>query len=132
MPFYDYGCDECKHIWEESHMMNDEPKLSCPECESKKVTKQIPNVNGYVRGNLRWQEMRNDKNFRRDLNRDMQIHTLENNDPYKKDRPSGDAADVKSRLQRIGKLNHDNDGNYTGKKFYVNDKRKKKNSKIKT
>jgi putative FmdB family regulatory protein len=126
MAAYDYQCDKCEAIWEVEHGMNETPKLKCPECDSKKLTKLFSAPFGMVRGNLRWQDMKEDKNFQRDMNRDMQLHTLENHDPYAHMRPDGDKGVIKDRLNKIGTMNHDSDGNYTGKRMYVSDGRKKK------
>ena len=126
MPAYDYQCDKCEGIWEVEHGMNEVPKLQCPECNGKKMTKLFSAPYGMVRGNLKWQDMRADKNVRRDMNRDMQLHTLERHDPYAHIRPDGDASVTKDRPNKIGKRNHDDDGNYTGKRMYVSDGRKKK------
>ncbi len=45
MPIYDYRCDECGMIWEESHSMSNSSKPcdnDCPHCTTKgKVKKHI-------------------------------------------------------------------------------------------
>jgi len=45
MPFYDFKCSKCEHIWDEmtSHDPSDKyEKIVCPECGSKKKEKLFP------------------------------------------------------------------------------------------
>ena len=41
MPYYDYQCDECEHVFEEFHSMNASPELECPSCKSENVVKMV-------------------------------------------------------------------------------------------
>ena len=41
MPTYDYQCDQCSHVFELFHGINETPRLSCPKCQTKKVYRKI-------------------------------------------------------------------------------------------
>lgn len=44
MPAYDYQCDKCQAIWEETHRMADNalPEgLPCPQCGKKRCVRQV-------------------------------------------------------------------------------------------
>ena len=129
MPFYDYACEKCGYVWDVQHSIHEDPKYKCPECESNKVSKQFltaPMMR--AKGSDVVERMMKDK---AGLERDRNLYTLEKNDPYAHMRPDGDKDVVKSRLLKAGKRNYDNDGNYTGKKFMINDKKKSKKKKNK-
>jgi putative FmdB family regulatory protein len=32
MPTYEYRCEECEHIFEVFHGINENPQIACPEC----------------------------------------------------------------------------------------------------
>ncbi|HCT85329.1 MAG TPA: FmdB family transcriptional regulator [Candidatus Margulisbacteria bacterium] len=42
MPFYDYKCKSCNHVFETFHSISESPELPCPQCngESKKMISQ--------------------------------------------------------------------------------------------
>jgi putative FmdB family regulatory protein len=37
MPTYDYKCEECGHVFEVFHGMNEDPDIECPRCGSDPV-----------------------------------------------------------------------------------------------
>lgn len=41
MPFYEYGCKACGHIFEEFHAISDSSIEVCPECGKKEVKRMI-------------------------------------------------------------------------------------------
>jgi putative FmdB family regulatory protein len=43
MPFYDYSCSACGHVWEELHGMNERRK-KCPACKKNTAKKHIGTV----------------------------------------------------------------------------------------
>jgi putative FmdB family regulatory protein len=49
---YDYECEKCGHIQEESHSMKDSPVIKCEKCKSKKTHKVMvsPEINMYTWG----------------------------------------------------------------------------------
>jgi putative FmdB family regulatory protein len=48
MPTYTYACKKCEHAWDVFHAMSATPKLACPECDSKRVEKQIGTGAGII------------------------------------------------------------------------------------
>ena len=49
MPFYDYSCRSCSAIFEIMHGMNEKPEIVCPECGSKKTSKEISSCGIIIR-----------------------------------------------------------------------------------
>jgi len=47
MPLYEFECEKCGNKFEEIVFYNEEKKVKCPKCNSKKVKKVISN-NFYV------------------------------------------------------------------------------------
>jgi len=94
---YDYACDKCKLTWIENHGMNENPTIKCPKCKRNAYMtfKSVPAA--YVRG-YGWL----DKAGRR---RDMNLHKLINDDPYKKYREPGEKSELASRLKKGGRHN---------------------------
>ena len=41
MPFYDYACKKCDHVFEVMHGFNDKPHPVCPKCQHPETAKQI-------------------------------------------------------------------------------------------
>lgn len=44
MPSYDYKCEKCNHVFEESHPISNRKKPEkkpCPNCKEKKTVKQM-------------------------------------------------------------------------------------------
>ncbi len=122
MPDYNYVCLDCKTaaeaikgsvlvgdeefevIFETSHRMEPTPaELAeariCPRCQGSntEMTFKGANVICYVRGDGYLDKV--------GCHRAMNIHTLENADPYADMREPGEAADLKSRLQKAGTHN---------------------------
>ena len=51
MPNYSYICENCDHIFEETHLMKDHDlpmKKPCPKCGEKKVKQIILSVPGFA------------------------------------------------------------------------------------
>lgn len=122
MPFYEYRCvnEECLNQIEVVHGMNEEYHEKCELCNSD-MKKIYSTCHQFTKGNSRWEDIKKDPSFKRDKH----IYDLENNDPYKHMRTKEDYQISKDRLNNIGKRNYDKDGNYTGKKFIVNNPKSK-------
>lgn len=121
MPIYNYECNECRKkkeeevsrkltmdeilencIFETSHAMNptdEELKeaMICPRCESINTEKTLKFSNAvtYIRGNGYLDK--------RGCHRDMNLHKLETDDPYKEYRETGEVDDLKAKISRAGK-----------------------------
>lgn len=124
MPFYEYRCDDCGDQITVQHGMNDSPDYKCESC-GHSMSKIFSKVHHFARGNSRWEDIKKDPSFRRDKH----LYELENSDPYAHMRTKDDKEATKSRLQKIGKPNYDKDGNYTGSKFFVKDRKSSKTKK---
>lgn len=93
---YDYKCYKCDLTYEISHGMNEKPIFKCDQC--KGVLERLFSVpvfytkgNGYL--------------DRTGVRRDMNLHKMNNDDPYKRYRQRGEADDLKHRLKKGGKFN---------------------------
>lgn len=121
MPIYVYECQDCKSkyseqeiesmgvdeiesnlLFETYHSMNpteDELKSSvvCPRCSSNKCNKVYTNVTvaSYTRG-YGWKDYAGAR-------RDMNVFHLDNDDPYKKHRVSGEVDHIRSNLKKKSK-----------------------------
>ena len=40
MPLYDYACQKCEHTFE-TLVFNDAEEVECPQCQSRKVDRQL-------------------------------------------------------------------------------------------
>lgn len=124
MPKYNYKCDKCKisnlndelidslKIWydhnkenvldqplvfEVIHGMHETIEITCPICSSKcNKTLYGSNVEGYIKGNGYLD--------RSGCKRDMNLHTLINNDPYGGMRQSGEVDYIKDNLKKAGQF----------------------------
>jgi len=99
-------------IWEVEHGMFKSPEIICPYCSSK-AEKTMLGISApvfYFRG----EGLVRDKVGAK---RDMNLHTLRNNDPYSGIRDPGEADDLADRLQRAGKIGFDKNGRRTTKLF---------------
>ena len=95
---YDYQCKGCKHIFLAKHGMNEKPKIKCPKCSSTKTSitfLQAPTF--YIRGYGYLDK--------KGTQRDMNLHKLMNEDPYKHMREKGEKDDLANRLRKGGKHN---------------------------
>ena len=122
MPSYNYVCLDCKDaaekvkgseltqdelfetIYETDHKMEPTKKelkavLVCPRCNGGRAerTFQGQNVICYIRGNGYLDKA--------GCHRDMNLHKMEEEDPYADMREVGEADDLKLRLQRGGNYN---------------------------
>lgn len=50
MPVYDYKCEKCNHIFEESHSINSNPIVVCPKCDHKKTVRVISKSSFILKG----------------------------------------------------------------------------------
>lgn len=98
---YNYCCDKCsgdgedRFIFEVEHGMKEDPKIKCPKCNGK-THKTLPNrITFYTRGYGYL-----DKPGAR---RDMNVHKLVHDDPYKKMREPGEKDDLLYKLRTGGK-----------------------------
>src|SRR5574339_773839 len=41
MPTYEHRCDTCKHEWEDSYSIKEDPPKTCPECSAETVVRLI-------------------------------------------------------------------------------------------
>lgn len=48
MPTYEYICTACKHEWEASQSIKDEPLKKCPKCKKYKAKRQISLGGGFI------------------------------------------------------------------------------------
>lgn len=110
MPYYDYRCKECGHVEEVFHSMNEVPDIVC-ECGGQQVEKLFGNTTVFVKG-YGWLDAKGRQ-------RDMNLHTLMNNDPYAHIRPPGDKEETAAKLRRAGKVGYDEHGNKKSKSFTV-------------
>jgi len=77
--------------------MKENPVVKCPKC-NQKCTKLISGGQAnWIRGYGFLDKV--------GAKRDMQLHTLENNDPYAKIRPPGDKEQIADKLRKGGKHN---------------------------
>lgn len=122
MPLYNYICNDCRSeaekvkgsellvselgevIFETSHRMEpSDAELAeariCPRCNGSNTEKTHVgcNVICYVRGNGYLD--------RAGCHRDMNLHTLENGDPYAEMREPGEVDDLKQRIKKAGQHN---------------------------
>lgn len=95
---YDYRCNKCDHVWEVSHGLDEKPKIKCPECGSKSTEIAITTApTTYVKG-YGWLD-------KKGRNRDMNLHKLQNDDPYGNMRQPGEKEDLEKKLKSGGKFN---------------------------
>ena len=47
MPTYEYRCEQCGHVFETLHGMNEEPEVECPRC-SGETTRIISGGSGII------------------------------------------------------------------------------------
>ena len=50
MPIYEYACGKCKHEWEVSQRITDDPVKTCPSCRSRRVKKLISQTSFVLKG----------------------------------------------------------------------------------
>jgi len=97
MPDYNYKCEKCDNIQEETHRMAEEPEIVCNECGGKcSKTFEGMNFMCWVRG----YGMARDKEGAK---RDMHLHHLTQNDPYAIHREAGEADYMADKLRRGGR-----------------------------
>ncbi len=48
MPTYEYACAACKHEWEVSQSIKDNPLKKCPSCKKMKAKRQISMGGGFI------------------------------------------------------------------------------------
>jgi len=123
MPLYDYACLDClsklierlgreptdqeraECVFETRLPMNPTPKevkeaCCCPTCGSLD-TERLLNASGIialVRG-VNWEEYRRNPQNKSAMRRDMALHQLQTDDPYKPYREPGEVDDLAHRLR---------------------------------
>jgi putative FmdB family regulatory protein len=103
MPLYDYRCQVCStdkepFTWVVQHGMDEKPIVTCPQCGGKDTEKTFTTVTeGWIRG-YGWL----DKSGRQ---RDMHLHKLMNDDPYRHMRQPGEKDELAASLRKGGKHN---------------------------
>lgn len=96
MPTYHYKCQKCELIHEEFHHMREEPSISCPNCGEKcSKTLEGMNLTTYTRGYGYCD--------RKGCKRDMNLHTLRNNDPYAQHRVNNEQDYIADNLKKAGR-----------------------------
>jgi putative FmdB family regulatory protein len=50
MPIYEYGCDSCKHVFEEIQRFSDPDPDRCPSCGQSPVRRLISNSSFHLKG----------------------------------------------------------------------------------
>jgi len=97
VPRYNYRCNKCDNVQEESHRMSEAPVIKCVRCGSRCAkTLEGVQVTGYIRG----------YGLARDrvgAKRDMDLHHLINKDPYSMHREPGETDQLADQLRRGGK-----------------------------
>lgn len=93
---YDYRCEKCRITFEVSHGMDEKPIIKCDKCQ-KPAERVFSMPVVYVKGNGYLD--------RAGCKRDMNLHKLTNDDPYRRYRQRGEADDLKHRLRKGGKFN---------------------------
>ena len=48
MPIYDYECEDCGHVHEEIHGMNESPEIKCERCRCTNTHKVITGGTGFI------------------------------------------------------------------------------------
>jgi len=93
---YDYKCKDCENIFEVTHGMKEKPKVKCPKCNSFKTEIAFTSVaTFYIRGNGYLDK--------KGCHRDMNLHKLTQDDPYKHMRQRGEKEELVQKLKRGGK-----------------------------
>jgi hypothetical protein len=124
---YDFHCEDCDELFDHYYSIHDHPpiggKIKCDLCEGENAIRiaSVPKA-AIKMGSEALERTMADKVG---LQKDRELYTLEHHDPYAHMRPEGDKEQTRDRLRRSGTMNHDNDGNYTGKKIYPSKKTKK-------
>lgn len=121
---YDYRCLDCSTetewvVFEVQHGMTETPDIKCPECEGSKCERAYIEKGpmGWTRG-YGWLDVKGRR-------RDMNLHTLTNNDPYAGMREKGEADDMAQRLRAGGKRKVDR---LRGKKTPLDEEAEKHNN----
>jgi hypothetical protein len=123
MARYNYQCNDCSKgddpskwiIWEVQHGMNEKPKQKCPKCKGTNTTISYVGFDPppfHTRG-YGWLDVKGRR-------RDMNLHTLVNNDPYGHMREPGEKDELAHSLRKGGK--HDP----KAKRFFVRDSKRPK------
>jgi len=75
--------------------------MECPDCEGHNTQKSFIGVDTeiMIRG-IEWSEYKKDPKNKAAIDRDMQIHTLRNNDPYASMRQDGEKEHLESNLEK--------------------------------
>ncbi len=90
---------ESRIVWEVSHSIAESPEILCPHCGAKAQRTMLGiNTTFYFRG----EGLVRDKAGAR---RDMNLHTLLNDDPYAHMRQPGEVDDMANRLRKGGQHN---------------------------
>jgi putative FmdB family regulatory protein len=113
MPIYDYKCGKCStekraFIFEAQRGMTEKIKIKCPKCGSVDTEQHFGMVPMFYVKGYGWL----DKKGRR---RDMNLHKLQNDDPYAKYRVPGEKDDLVHRLKKGGKRDPKRQHFMTGK-----------------
>jgi putative FmdB family regulatory protein len=54
MPTYDYECQACRHIWDASQKISEEPQKTCPKCEEDKAKRLVTTRGGFMLSGSGW------------------------------------------------------------------------------
>jgi putative FmdB family regulatory protein len=96
MPLYVYECESCQSTQSITHMMSEDPKVTCQQC-GEVCYRVIQPVTSYTRG-YGYCDVSG-------CRRDMNLHKLMNDDPYANHRQKGEKDDLANRLKNGGKHN---------------------------
>lgn len=102
---YNYQCEDCSTerkplVFEVKHGMHEKPVVTCPKCGKHNTAITFIGVTPppfYVRG-YGWLDVKGRR-------RDMNLHKLVNDDPYKNMRQPGEKDDLAHKLRKGGKFN---------------------------
>jgi putative FmdB family regulatory protein len=106
MPIYDYKCGKCStekraFIFEAQRGMTEKIKIKCPKCGSVDTEQHFGMVPMFY--------------VKKGRRRDMNLHKLQNDDPYAKYRVPGEKDDLVHRLKKGGKRDPKRQHFMTGK-----------------
>ena len=102
MPRYNYICRKCSNedqniIFETKHGINEKPEVHCPKCNGIKteITLLETNITHFIHGNGYLD--------RAGVRRNMNLHQLQNDDPYAHMRSADDRYELEKKLRNGGK-----------------------------
>lgn len=125
MPTYDYGCNSCDCVVEQTHLMSENPEYDCPKCGKKLERMFSPNGGGFIfkggTDSINYRE----KRIRKKRSEELKVKQLRHKHDSPKVQPNiaGVRTDSWSDAQKMAKEAGMNHQSYTP---YVEKEKKKK------